>query len=114
MTLQNVGRYNRYASFLFLYRLPWIDLVPSANEWGRKRVDFYVDATSRVREDGFLNDEEHELLELEEEDAVERQHKMDSINSVMDPTKLASFIDVSDDESSENDGKSQPHYSIVF
>lgn len=77
-------------------------VVPSANEWGRKRTEFYVTPKSRIREDGNLNEEEQELLELEENDAVERQRKMDSINSLMDPKKLASFADVSDDES---DGK---------
>jgi hypothetical protein len=52
-----------------------------------------------------MPNEKEELLdlELEENDAVERQHKMDSINSLMDPKKLASFADVSDDD--ESDGK---------
>lgn len=78
--------------------LKFIILVPGANEWGKKRVDFYVNSTSRVREDGILNEEEQEMLELEEEDAVERQRKLDSINSVLDYKKLGAFVDDSSDE----------------
>ncbi|KAI6174662.1 28S ribosomal protein S35, mitochondrial [Aphelenchoides bicaudatus] len=94
----------RYRTSRFVENIMKDDLeVPSANQWGRKRADFYVGAHSRIREDGHLNNEEQELLELEENDALERQHKMDSINAIMDPKKLASFADVSDGDVSEDD-----------
>lgn len=82
-------------------------LVPSKNEWGRKRVDFYVNAASRTREDGILNEEEQEVLELEEEDALERQHKLDSVNTALDYKKMGNIFEdsSSDDEEEEKSEK---------
>lgn len=77
--------------------------MPSANEWGRKRVDFYVNQKSRTREDGDLNEEEQELLDLEEEDAIQRQHKLDSLNALLDYKKLASFAEEASDSGSDEE-----------
>jgi len=98
-----------YLNVLFLDYFSMSDLkVPSANEWGKKRVDFYVNAASRIREDGLLNEEEQDVLELEEQDAVERQHKMDSLNSVLDYRKLGAFADFSDEDDDDDEMEIQP------
>jgi hypothetical protein len=87
---------------LIFYSSPLFS-VPSANEWGRKRADFYVKPSARVREDGELNDEERELLELEEEDAVQRQHKLDASTSVLGYAKLNALLDWDSDYGEEEE-----------
>ncbi|KAI6202611.1 Sas10 domain-containing protein [Aphelenchoides fujianensis] len=72
--------------------------LPNVNEWGRKRRAFYVDAESRVREDGQLNDEEQEALELEEEDAVRRQRRSDSAHALVDFGRLSALVEPPDGE----------------
>ncbi|KAI6223118.1 Sas10 domain-containing protein [Aphelenchoides fujianensis] len=72
--------------------------LPNVNEWGRKRRAFYVDAESRVREDGQLNDEEQEALELEEEDAVRRQRRSDSAHALVDFGRLSALVEPADGE----------------
>lgn len=52
-------------------------VLPSANKWGKGRSSFY--STSYVDEDwGGMNEAEAELAELEEEDAITRQKKLDA------------------------------------
>ncbi|KAI6237593.1 Protein T01B7.5 [Aphelenchoides besseyi] len=72
--------------------------LPNANEWGKKRKLFYVDSTTKIREDGFLNDEEQEALELEEEDAIRRQRRSDLSHSFVNMNKLSALVENSDDE----------------
>ncbi|VDM96058.1 unnamed protein product [Thelazia callipaeda] len=55
----------------------YISVLPSADKWGNSRKGFYH--TSYVDEDwGGMNEAEVELAELEEEDAVTRQKKLDA------------------------------------
>ncbi|KAI6199206.1 Protein T01B7.5 [Aphelenchoides besseyi] len=74
------------------------EALPNANEWGKKRKMFYVDSTTKIREDGFLNDEEQEALELEEEDAIRRQRRSDLSHSFVNINKLSALVENSDEE----------------
>ncbi|CAD5211929.1 unnamed protein product [Bursaphelenchus okinawaensis] len=73
--------------------------IVSANQWGKSRRDFYVNNKTRTKEDGYLNDEEQELLDLEEEDATERQKRLDKKNSVLN---FDQFFEDDDDQVQED------------
>ncbi|KAH7726951.1 something about silencing protein 10-like protein [Aphelenchoides avenae] len=71
--------------------------LPGGNKWGKKRKAFY--GTSYVDEDwGGVNESEEELLELEEEDAIARQKKLDSAIAAVDYDALAETADLVDEE----------------
>ncbi|MCP9262271.1 hypothetical protein DINM_005552 [Dirofilaria immitis] len=54
------------------------NFLPSADKWGNGRKSFYN--TSYIDEDwGGMNEKEAELAELEEEDAIARQKKLDAV-----------------------------------
>uniref|UniRef100_A0A1I7ZCJ4 Sas10 domain-containing protein n=1 Tax=Steinernema glaseri TaxID=37863 RepID=A0A1I7ZCJ4_9BILA len=57
--------------------------LPSANKWGNKRSEFY--GTSYVDEDwGGVNASDEEAIDLEEEDAIARQKKLDAALASID------------------------------
>ncbi|CAD5216461.1 unnamed protein product [Bursaphelenchus xylophilus] len=72
--------------------------IASANQWGKNRREYYVNNKTRTKEDGYLNDEEQEILDLEEEDATERQKKLDGKNAVLN---FDQFFEDDDDEVEE-------------
>lgn len=67
----------------------------------KKRKNFY--GTDYVDKDfgGTFNDEEEELLQLEEEDAIKRQKKLDILNAAVD----FSIFDSNNPTDSEEDKK---------
>jgi len=60
------------------------DVGITSNQWGKNKKDFY--GTSYVDKDfgGIHDSDEAEVLELEEEDARNRQRKMESANALVD------------------------------
>uniref|UniRef100_A0A915CXD4 Sas10 C-terminal domain-containing protein n=1 Tax=Ditylenchus dipsaci TaxID=166011 RepID=A0A915CXD4_9BILA len=75
----------------------------SLNKWGKKRRDFY--GTSYVDKDfgGVRDSEEEEMLDLEQEDAIVRQKKLDSANNYVDMADFGQVLEwESDSEDEEN------------
>lgn len=71
----------------------------NVNQWGKKRANYY--GTSYVDKDfgGVHDSDEEEMLELEEEDAIARQRKLDVANNYVD----LDFALHNDDTQSAND-----------
>jgi U3 small nucleolar RNA-associated protein 3 len=66
--------------------------LPGANTWGKNRKSYY--GTSYVDEDwGGVNESDEELIELEEEDAIARQKKLDAAIAAVDYETLAQRTD---------------------
>jgi hypothetical protein len=63
----------------------------AANNWGKERKNFY--GTSYVDKDfgGVANSEEEEILDLEEEEAINRQRKLNSALSKLNWKALGTF-----------------------
>ncbi|KAI1719791.1 something about silencing protein 10 [Ditylenchus destructor] len=73
----------------------------NVNQWGKKRANYY--GTSYVDKDfGGVNDsDEEEMLELEEEDAIARQRKLDVANNYVDLDFALRNDDTAKDDSDE-------------
>uniref|UniRef100_A0AC34Q3Z5 Sas10 C-terminal domain-containing protein n=1 Tax=Panagrolaimus sp. JU765 TaxID=591449 RepID=A0AC34Q3Z5_9BILA len=74
----------------------------SADAWGKKKIAFYGGLADKER--GGWDDEEDENLEFEEQDAIERQKKIDAD---VDKVDLAALLG-SDDESDHKDKEEEP------
>jgi U3 small nucleolar RNA-associated protein 3 len=74
----------------------------TSNQWGKNKKTFF--GTSFVDKDfgGVHDSDEAEVLELEEEDARNRQRRMESANALVDLTDFDVELDSDDGEAETN------------
>ncbi|TKR95079.1 hypothetical protein L596_009295 [Steinernema carpocapsae] len=91
------------------------DSLPNTNTWGKKRAEFY--GSSYVDEDwGGVNASDEEAIDLEEEDALARQKKLDAALASIDygDVEVQDGQDEEMEEDKEEENESSPEKLLVL